>query len=90
MKQCRPKISGSIDFLGCGHPWEVVTAGIIVAIVQDSFYFVDGQILVEYGVEPTSIQDVTDEEVSRGMMENAPTIVSRDMSPKLLCLKVDE
>jgi hypothetical protein len=44
----------------------------------------------EYGVDPTSIQNVTDEEVSRGLMANAPMIISREMRPKLLCLKVDE
>jgi hypothetical protein len=59
-------------------------------IIQDSICFVDGQTSVEYGVDPMSIQDVTDEEVLRGLMVNASTIVLREMSPKLLCPKVDE
>jgi hypothetical protein len=45
---------------------------------------------VEYGVDPTLIKKVTDEEVSRGLMEKALMIISRDMRPKFLCLKVDE
>jgi hypothetical protein len=61
-----------------------------MAIVQDSICFVDVQTSAEYGVDPTSIQDVTDEEVPRGLMVNALTIISREMRPKLLCPKVDE
>jgi hypothetical protein len=59
-------------------------------IVQDSVCFVDGQTSMEYGVDPTSIQNVTDEEVPRGLMVNASMIISREMRPKLLCPKVDE
>jgi hypothetical protein len=61
-----------------------------MVIVQDSIGFFDGQKPSEYGVDPTLIQDVTDEEVLRGLMENASTIILRDIRPELLCLKVDE
>jgi hypothetical protein len=59
-------------------------------IIQDSVFFIDGQTSVEYGVNPTSIQNVTDEDLPRGLMANALTIISREMRPKILCLKVDE
>jgi hypothetical protein len=59
-------------------------------IVQDSVSFIDGQTSTKNGVDPTSIEDISDEEVSRGLMENASTIISREMRPKLLCMKVDE
>jgi hypothetical protein len=61
-----------------------------MAIVQDYVCLIDGQTLVEYGVDTMSIQKVIDEEVARGLMENSLTIVSREMRPKLLCPKVDE
>jgi hypothetical protein len=68
----------------------VATASAAMEIIQDSVCFVDGQTSMEYGVDPTSVQDVTDEEVSRGLMVNVSMIISREMRPKLLCLKVDE
>jgi hypothetical protein len=61
-----------------------------MVIVQDTVGFVDGQTSTEYGVDPTSIQNVTDEEVVRGLMEKASTIILREMRPKILCPKVDE
>jgi hypothetical protein len=68
----------------------VATTSVIVAIIQDSIFFVDGQTLMKYGVDPTPIQNVTNEEVVRGLMVNASMIVSRVMRPKILCPKVDE
>jgi hypothetical protein len=59
-------------------------------IIQDSVSFIDGKTSTKDGVDPTSIENVSDEEVSRGLMENASMIISREMRPKLLCLKVDE
>jgi hypothetical protein len=47
-------------------------------IIQDFVYFVNGQTSVEYGVDPTSIQNIIDEEVPRGLMENASMIISRE------------
>jgi hypothetical protein len=45
-------------------------------IIQDSIGFVDGQTLMEYGVNPTSIQNVTNEEVARGLVVNVSMIIS--------------
>jgi hypothetical protein len=45
---------------------------------------------MENGVDPSSIEDISNEELKRGLMANASTIISREMRPKLLCLKVDE
>jgi hypothetical protein len=67
----------------------VATTSAAMEIIQDSVSFIDSQTLMEDGVNPMSIQDVTDEEVSRGLMENASTNISRYMRPKLLCLKVE-
>jgi hypothetical protein len=61
-----------------------------VASVQDSVSFVDGKTLVKDGVYPTLIENVFDKEVLGGVMMNASMIISRDMRPKLLCVKVDE
>ena len=68
----------------------MATACAVVAIIQDSISFVDGQTSVEYGVDPTSIQNVIDEEVLRGLMVKVSMIISREMRPKLLCLEVDK
>jgi hypothetical protein len=78
------------DFLGGGHTREVTIASAVVEIVQYFVSFVDGKTPPKNGVDPTSIENVFDEEVSRGLMENASTIISREMTPKLLCLKVDK
>ena len=59
-------------------------------IIQDSVCFVDGQTSTKYGVDPTSIQNVTNEEVARVLMVNALMIISREVRPKLLGLKVDD
>jgi hypothetical protein len=90
MKQCGPEVPCSNDFLGGGHIREVTTASAAMEIIQDSVSFVDGQTSMKNGVDPMSIEDVSDEEVSRGLMANALTIVSREMRPKLLCPQVDE
>jgi hypothetical protein len=45
-------------------------------IIEDSVDFIDGQTLTEYGVDPTMIQNVIDEEVARGLVANALMIVS--------------
>jgi hypothetical protein len=90
MKQCGPEVPCSNDFLGGGHTREVTTASAAMEIVQDSVSFVDGQTSMKDGVDPMSIKNVSDEEISRGLMVNASMIISREMRPKLLCLKVDE
>jgi hypothetical protein len=61
-----------------------------MAIIQESVIFIDGHTSTKNGVDPTSIEDVFDEEVLRGLMENASTIIMREMRPKLPCLKVYE
>jgi hypothetical protein len=76
--------------LGGGHTQEVTTASIFVEIVQYSVSFIDGKTSMKNGVDPTLIKSISDEEVSRGLMENASMIISREMRPKLLCVKVDE
>jgi hypothetical protein len=44
-------------------------------IVQDSVSFVDGKTSVKNGFNPTSIEIISDEEVSRGLMVNASAII---------------
>jgi hypothetical protein len=61
-----------------------------MTIVQDPIFFIEGKKLVEYYVDPMSVHNVTNEEVLRGLMKKAPTIISREMIPKHLCIKVDE
>jgi hypothetical protein len=61
-----------------------------VEIIQDSVGFVDGKTSSKDGIDPTSIENVSDEEVSGGLMVNASTIISREVRPKILCTKVDE
>jgi hypothetical protein len=90
MKQSGPEVSCSNDFLGGGHTREVTTASIIVEIIQDSVSFVDGKTSSKDGIDPSSVKNVSDEEVSGSLMVNASTVISRKMRPKLLCTKVDE
>jgi hypothetical protein len=59
-------------------------------IVQDSVKFVDGQTLMKDGVNLTSIKNISDEEILRGLMANALTIISREVRPKPMCPKVYE
>jgi hypothetical protein len=59
-------------------------------IVQDSVSFVNDQTSAKDGVNPTSIKDVSDEDISRGLVVNASMIVSREVRSKLLFLKVDK
>jgi hypothetical protein len=68
----------------------VTTASVIVAIVQYFVIFVDGKTSTKNGVDPTSIENVSNEEVSRGLMVNVSTIILREMRPKFMCAKVDE
>jgi hypothetical protein len=68
----------------------VTTASIIVEIVQDSASFVDGKTSSKNSVNPVSIENISDEEVLGALMVNALKIISRDVRPKLMCMKVDE
>jgi hypothetical protein len=77
-------------FFGGGHTREVTTTSFVVAIVQDSVSFVDGKTSSKNSVDPASIENIFDEEISRGLMENELMIILRDMRPKLLCMKVDK
>jgi hypothetical protein len=89
-KQRGLELPCSNNFLGVEHTREVTTTSPTMEIVQDFVSFIDGQTSVKNGVELKLIEDVSNEEVSRGMMENALTVISREMRPKILCLKVDE
>ena len=68
----------------------MATTSAAVEIIQYFVFFFYGQTSVEYGVDPMSIQNITDEEVPRGLMVNVLTIILREMRPKLLCPKVDK
>jgi hypothetical protein len=46
-----------------------------MVIIQESVRFVDVQTSTKNDVDPTSIENDSDEEVSRGLMANASTIV---------------
>jgi hypothetical protein len=85
MKQRGPEVPCSNAFLGGGHAQEVATASATMEIVQDSLNIVNGQTSVKDGVYPASIMNVSDEEISRGLMENSTTIISRELRPKLMC-----
>jgi hypothetical protein len=73
-----------------GHTREVTIASTIVAIIQDFVGFIDGKTSLKNSVNPTSIENISDEEVARGQMANASMIILREMRLKLLCAKVDE
>jgi ABC-type phosphate transport system ATPase subunit len=71
MKQSGQEVPFSSDFLGGGHTQEVTIASASVAIVQDSVIFIDGNTSSKDSVDPSSIENIFDEEVSRGLMVNA-------------------
>jgi hypothetical protein len=68
----------------------VATTSVVVAIIQDSFGFINGKTSPKNGIDLTSVDNVSDEEISGGLMTNALMIILREMRPKLQCLKVDE
>jgi hypothetical protein len=53
----------------------VTTASVDMIIIQEYVSFIDGQTSTKNDVDPTSIENDSDEEVSRGLMANASTIV---------------
>jgi hypothetical protein len=55
VKQCRPKISCSDDFLSSGHPRKMAPACTTMAVVQDSISLINSQALTKYGVDPSPI-----------------------------------
>jgi hypothetical protein len=55
VKQCRPKITCSDDFLSSGHPQEMALAHTAMVIIQDSIGLVNSQASMEYGVDPSPI-----------------------------------
>jgi hypothetical protein len=59
-------------------------------IIQDSLNFVNSQTSKKDGVDTTSIENISDEEISRGLMVNASMIILRKMRPKILCQQLDE
>jgi hypothetical protein len=68
----------------------VTIARVIVEMIQESVGFIDGKTSSKDGIDPSSIENVPDEEVSGSLMENVSAIISREVRPKLLCMKVDE
>jgi hypothetical protein len=68
----------------------VTTASTTVEIIQDSVGFVDGKTSSKDGIDHVSIENVSEKEVLEGLMMNVSMIISRDMRPKLLCMKIDE
>jgi hypothetical protein len=90
MKQSGPNVPYSNDFLGGGNTREVTTASTAVEIVQYFVIFVDGKTSSKNGINLESIENVSDEKVLGGMMENVSMIISREMRPKKICMKVDE
>jgi hypothetical protein len=75
MKQSGPEVSCSNDFLGGGHTREVTTASVIVAIIQDSVSFVDGKTSPKDGIDPESVENVSDEEVAGSLMANELEVI---------------
>jgi hypothetical protein len=53
----------------------VTTARVDMRIIQEYVSFIDGQTLEKNDVDPTSIENDSDEALSRGLMANASTIV---------------
>jgi hypothetical protein len=53
----------------------VTTASVDMIIIQEYVSFIDGQTSAKNDVDPTSIENDSDEEVSRGLMANASMIV---------------
>jgi hypothetical protein len=90
MKQSGPEVPRSDDFLGSRHTREVTPASVIVEIIQDSVGFVNGKTSPKNGVDPTSINNVPDKEVSGSLMANASVVISREVRPEILCEKVDD
>jgi hypothetical protein len=55
MKQCRPKITCSDDFLSSGHSRKMAPTCTTMAVVQDSISLINSQALTKYGVNPSLI-----------------------------------
>jgi hypothetical protein len=53
----------------------VTNASVDTVIIQESASFIDGQTSTKNDFNPTSIENDSDEEVSRGLMANASRIV---------------
>ena len=53
----------------------MTTARVDMIIIQEYAAFIDGQTSSKNDVDPTSIENDSDEEVSRGLMANASTII---------------
>jgi hypothetical protein len=53
----------------------VATTSVDIVIIQENVSFVDGQTLTKNDVDLASIENDSDEEVSRGLMANPSTIV---------------
>jgi hypothetical protein len=88
MKQSGTKVPCSNDFSGSGHTQEVTTTSVIVAIVQDSINFIDGETSSKDGIDPLLVKNVLGEEVSGTLMMNASMIISREVRSKLMCMKL--
>jgi hypothetical protein len=55
VRQCRPKVTCSDDFLSSGHSRKMAPARVAMAVVQDSIGLVNSQASTKYGVDPSPI-----------------------------------
>jgi hypothetical protein len=55
VKQCRPIVTCSDDFLSSGHPRKMAPSCTAMEVVQDSIGLVNGQASIEYGADPSPI-----------------------------------
>jgi hypothetical protein len=90
MKKSGPEVSCSNDFLGGRSIQEVTTASVAAEIIQNSVIFVDGKTSLKDGIEPVSVENISNEEVSGSQMVNASMVISREVRLKLFYMKVDE
>jgi hypothetical protein len=55
LKQCRPKVTCSDDFLSSGNSRKMASACTTMAIIQDSIGLINSQASTKYGVDPLPI-----------------------------------
>lgn len=54
------------------------------------FGFIEGKILAEDSVDALVIENVSNKEVMRGLLENAPTIIASELRVALLSLEEEK
>ena len=68
----------------------MANVGVFVVVIQDSICFVNSQTSTKFGVNPSSIYDITEKEVVGGLVTNTSVIVPREVVSKILYSEVDE